>query len=112
MKKITKNEQLELIKKSTKEITSILDFIDDDKLTRIPTIVELKRWHIEINRGILLAKSKVHREKVLTLSDCFMKVIERILKMTCPKCGTLMKIESGYEVDRYECPQCRYIIFR
>lgn len=81
LKKITKVEQIELVDKATKEITSIIDFLDDDKLNRIPTIEELRRWHVEIDRGILLAKSKEHREKVLTLSDAFMIVIESYFKL-------------------------------
>ena len=81
MKKITKKEQIELIEKAIKEIGSILDFADDDKLNRIPTIDELKHWHIEINRGILFAKSKDYRDKVLILSDLFMEVIERYFKL-------------------------------
>lgn len=80
MKKITVKEQLSLIRNAQSEIYKILDQVNDS-LVRIPTIEELNRWHIEINRGILLAKSKVHRDEVLTLSDLVMVVIERYFKL-------------------------------
>ena len=80
MKNMTKKDQMVLLDQVIKEARSILDFVDDDKLKRMPTIIELERWNVEIVRGILFAKSEAHRDKVWDLSLLFMSIVKRCLK--------------------------------
>ena len=81
MKKISKKEQILQIQKAIKEIYSILSFEDDDKLNRMPTDPELHLWGTEINRAILLAKSKKHRAVALDLADAYIDMVCRIAKL-------------------------------
>ena len=60
MKKISKKEKIESIKKATKEIQDCINIFDDDKMIkRVPSMQELIRWQIEITRGVLTPSKKV-----------------------------------------------------
>jgi uncharacterized protein (UPF0128 family) len=59
MKKITKKEKIEMIKKATKEIQDCLDLFNENTLKRVPTMSEILRWEIEITRGLLAHSKKV-----------------------------------------------------
>lgn len=61
MKRLTKKEKIEGIKKATKEIQDCIDIFSDNGfgLKRFPTVQELTMWQIEITRGVLTPSKKV-----------------------------------------------------
>ena len=71
--------QIDSINKAKKEIYKILDFVDEDKLIREPTMDELTRWQIEIDRAIF-AKSKKVTFAGAELSGAYFEMVERLLK--------------------------------
>lgn len=71
--------QIDSINKAKKEIYKILDFVDEDKLIREPTMNELTRWQIEIDRAIF-AKSKKVTFAGAELSGAYFEMVERLLK--------------------------------
>lgn len=71
--------QIDSINKAKKEIYKILDFVDEDKLIREPTMDELTRWQIEIDRAIF-AKSKKVTFAGAELSGVYFEMVERLLK--------------------------------
>lgn len=84
MKKITKKEKIELIKKATKEIQDCFVFLSDDGLKRIPTLQELTHWQMEITRG-LLAHSKKVSDATLDLMDNYFVLTNKMMENVVSK---------------------------